>query len=63
MYQAFALHPVQGHNSNIGRGNLYVDGPLNPIPGVADLDECADAEMHDCPIGMNYPYFRSNPGV
>ena len=28
-----------------------MDGPLNPIPGVADLDECADPEMHDCPVG------------
>ena len=25
-----------------------MDGPLNPIPGVADLNECAEPEMHDC---------------
>ena len=47
----FLRFHFQARNSNIGRGNLYVDGPLNPIPGVADLDECADPEMHDCPVG------------
>ena len=47
----FVWFCFQARNSNIGRGNLYVDGPLNPIPGVADLDECADPEMHDCPVG------------
>jgi hypothetical protein len=25
-----------------------VDGPLNPIPGVADLNECSEPEMNDC---------------
>ena len=38
----------QARNSNIGNGHLYVDGPLNPIPGVADLNECSEPEMHDC---------------
>ena len=35
------LQVIQARSSNIGNGNLYVDGPLNPIPGVADLNECA----------------------
>jgi len=42
------IQVIQARSSNIGNGNLYVDGPLNPIPGVADLNECAEPEMHDC---------------
>ncbi|XP_040563775.1 uncharacterized protein [Lepeophtheirus salmonis] len=42
------IQVIQARNSNIGNGNLYVDGPLNPIPGVADLDECTEPEMNDC---------------
>ena len=39
---------IQARGSNIGNGNLYVDGPLNPIPGVADLNECSEPQLHDC---------------
>ncbi len=38
----------KARGSNIGNSNLYVDGPLNPVPGVADLDECAEPTLHDC---------------
>ena len=38
----------QARNNNIGSGRLFVDGPLNPIPGVADLNECSEPEMNDC---------------
>ena len=38
----------QARGSNIGNGNLYVDGPLNPIPGVVDLNECSEPSMNDC---------------
>ena len=31
-----------------GNGNLYVNGRLNPVPGVADVNECAEPELHDC---------------
>ena len=40
------LQVIQARSSNIGNGNLYVDGPLNPIPGVADLNECAGKYCH-----------------
>ena len=39
---------IQLRKSNIGSGNLFVDGPLNPIPGVVDLNECAQDTLHDC---------------
>ena len=47
----FFLHLVeviQARNNNIGNGNLYAEGRLNPVPGVADVNECAEPELHDC---------------
>lgn len=38
----------QARGGNIGASALFVDGPLNPIPGVVDLNECADPGMNDC---------------
>ncbi len=45
-FPSFFSYKARG--SNIGNSNLYVDGPLNPVPGVADLDECAEPTLHDC---------------
>ena len=39
---------IQARNNNIGNGNLYAEGRLNPVPGVADVNECAEPELHDC---------------
>ena len=33
---------LQARDSNIGNSRLWVEGPLNPIPGVADLNECSE---------------------
>ena len=33
---------MQARDSNIGNSRLWVEGPLNPIPGVADLNECSE---------------------
>ena len=38
----------QARGNNIGNGNLFVDGRLNPIPGVADVNECSDPLLNDC---------------
>lgn len=42
------LEVIQARNNNVGNGNLYVDSQLNPIPGVADVNECSEPELHDC---------------
>ena len=39
---------ISARNNNVGNGNLYVDGRLNPVPGVADMDECAEPNLNDC---------------
>lgn len=38
----------QARGNNVGNGNLFVQGHLNPIPGVADVDECSEPELNDC---------------
>ena len=40
--------PINDFFLNIGNGNLYAQSRLNPIPGVADVNECAEPELHDC---------------
>lgn len=35
-------------NNNIGDSQLWVDGSLNAIPRVEDLNECASNELNDC---------------
>ena len=42
------IEVIQARNNNIGNGNLYAQSRLNPIPGVADVNECAEPELHDC---------------
>ena len=42
------IEVIQARNNNIGNGNLYVDSRLNPIPGVADVNECSEPELNDC---------------
>ncbi|XP_067143608.1 uncharacterized protein [Centruroides vittatus] len=39
---------ISSRNQNIGESQLYVDGPLNPVPAIEDLNECADASLNDC---------------
>ncbi|RWS29382.1 hypothetical protein B4U80_10765 [Leptotrombidium deliense] len=40
---------IATHNNNIGESKLFVEGSLNAIPRVEDINECANAELHDCP--------------
>ena len=42
------IEVIQARNNNIGNGNLYAESRLNPVPGVADVNECAEPELHDC---------------
>lgn len=35
-------------NNNIGESQLWVDGSLNAIPRVEDLNECSNNELNDC---------------
>jgi hypothetical protein len=42
------IEVIQARNNNIGNGNLYAQSRTNPIPGVADVNECAEPELHDC---------------
>ncbi|XP_054162289.1 uncharacterized protein LOC128960243 [Oppia nitens] len=35
-------------NNNIGDSQLWVDGSLNAIPRVDDLNECSNNELNDC---------------
>ena len=35
------IEVIQARNNNIGNGNLYAQSRLNPIPGEADVNECA----------------------
>lgn len=42
------IEVIAARNNNVGNGNLYVDARLNPIPGVADVNECAEPELNDC---------------
>merc|ERR1719266_3072148 len=42
------IEVIQARNNNIGNGNLYAQSQLNPILGVADVNECAEPELHDC---------------
>lgn len=39
---------ISNRNQNIGESQLYVDGPLNPVPAIEDLNECADSNLNDC---------------
>ena len=39
---------IQARGNNIGAGNLYSSGLLNPIPGLEDFNECSEAESNDC---------------
>ncbi|XP_071536445.1 uncharacterized protein [Panulirus ornatus] len=42
------IQVIQSHANNIGNSALWVDGPLNPVPDVSDVNECGDASLHDC---------------
>nr|XP_045594534.1 mucin-12-like isoform X4 [Procambarus clarkii] len=42
------LQVIQSHANNIGESALWVDGPLNPIPDVSDVNECNEESLHDC---------------
>lgn len=42
------IQVIQARSNNIGSGNLYVAGPLNPIPGIEDFNECSEPEYNDC---------------
>ena len=35
------IEVIQARNNNIGNGNLHAQSQLNPILGVADVNECA----------------------
>ncbi|XP_063879067.1 uncharacterized protein LOC135110561 isoform X1 [Scylla paramamosain] len=42
------IQVIQSHANNIGDSPLGVDGTLNPIPDVSDINECNEATLHDC---------------
>ncbi|KAG1693486.1 sperm flagellar membrane protein [Nymphon striatum] len=42
------IRVIANRNQNIGDSVLYVDGPLNPVPGVQDVNECSSPEYNDC---------------
>ncbi|KAK8730097.1 hypothetical protein OTU49_008446, partial [Cherax quadricarinatus] len=42
------IQVIQNHANNIGESALWVDGPLNPIPDVSDVNECFDESLYDC---------------
>ncbi|CAL4066926.1 unnamed protein product [Meganyctiphanes norvegica] len=42
------IQVIRNHGNNIGDSQLFVDGPLNPIPEISDVNECADPILHDC---------------
>ncbi|XP_050738658.1 nascent polypeptide-associated complex subunit alpha, muscle-specific form-like isoform X2 [Eriocheir sinensis] len=42
------IQVIQSHANNIGDSPLGVDGPLNPIPDVSDINECNDITLHNC---------------
>ncbi|XP_042856934.1 mucin-5AC-like [Penaeus japonicus] len=46
--QRQVIQVIQSHGNKIGESALWVDGPLNPVPEVADIDECNDPKLHDC---------------
>ncbi|XP_063588470.1 mucin-5AC-like isoform X2 [Penaeus indicus] len=46
--QRQVIQVIQSHSNKIGDSALWVDGPLNPVPEVADIDECKDPKLHDC---------------
>lgn len=48
MLQRQMIQVIQSHTNNIGDSALYVDGPLNPIPDVSDVNECNDPTLYDC---------------
>ncbi|XP_066953247.1 uncharacterized protein [Macrobrachium rosenbergii] len=48
MVQRQMIQVIQSHANNIGDSSLYVDGPLNPIPDVSDVNECNDPLLYDC---------------
>ena len=39
---------IATRNNNIGDSQLWVDGSLNAIPRVEDLNECSNNELNDC---------------
>ncbi|XP_068228652.1 mucin-2-like isoform X2 [Palaemon carinicauda] len=48
MVQRQIIQVIQNHANNIGDSSLYVEGPLNPIPDVSDVNECNDRLLYDC---------------
>ncbi|XP_045101179.1 uncharacterized protein LOC123498107 isoform X2 [Portunus trituberculatus] len=42
------IQVIQSHANNIGDSPLGVDGTLNPIPDVSDINECNEATLYDC---------------
>ncbi|XP_018010908.1 uncharacterized protein LOC108668242 isoform X3 [Hyalella azteca] len=46
--QRHIIKVIQAHNNNIGSSSLWVDGPLNPIPLVDDVNECSVETLNDC---------------
>ncbi|KAK4321326.1 hypothetical protein Pmani_007867 [Petrolisthes manimaculis] len=44
------IQVIRSHANNIGDSALWVDGPLNPIPDVSDVNECYNPTLHDCNI-------------
>nr|XP_027209844.1 uncharacterized protein LOC113803293 [Penaeus vannamei] len=46
--QRQVIQVIQSHGNKIGESALWVDGPLNPVPEVADINECNDPKLHDC---------------
>ncbi|KAF0288392.1 sperm flagellar membrane protein [Amphibalanus amphitrite] len=39
---------IRANDNLIGDSSLFVEGPSSPVPRVLDLDECEDADQHDC---------------
>ncbi|XP_037079146.1 uncharacterized protein LOC119100141 [Pollicipes pollicipes] len=42
------IRVIKAKDNNIGDSTLFVEGPLNPIPGIQDLNECSGPGLHDC---------------
>ncbi|XP_043243595.1 nascent polypeptide-associated complex subunit alpha, muscle-specific form-like isoform X1 [Amphibalanus amphitrite] len=39
---------IRANDNLIGDSSLFVEGPSSPVPRVLDLDECENADQHDC---------------
>ncbi|KAB7495076.1 hypothetical protein Anas_09061, partial [Armadillidium nasatum] len=46
--QRHLIKVIQSNNNFVGNSMLSVEGPLNPVPDVSDVNECFDSSLYDC---------------